>query len=163
MRAYRRTLERGQGLVEYALVLVLVAVVVIVILATTGQKVAEIFCDVVIRLGGEASDNIAACAAPRVAILGIGNGATVSGNITIEADVHDNKGVSDTNITSVEFIMDTTHHTENHFHYCLPGGDASCSLFDTHSLSNGSHTLRVIVTDQDNHTGETTVTFTVAN
>jgi pilus assembly protein Flp/PilA len=39
--------ERGQGLVEYALILVLVAVVVIVILALLGPAVGAMFSNVV--------------------------------------------------------------------------------------------------------------------
>ncbi|MDZ4770366.1 MAG: Flp family type IVb pilin [Chloroflexota bacterium] len=39
--------EEGQGLVEYALILVLVAVVVIVILALLGGAVGNIFSNVV--------------------------------------------------------------------------------------------------------------------
>ncbi len=39
--------ERGQGLVEYALILVLVAVVVIVILALVGPAVGNVFSTIV--------------------------------------------------------------------------------------------------------------------
>lgn len=39
--------ENGQGLVEYALILVLVSVVVIVILAILGPAIGEIFSEVV--------------------------------------------------------------------------------------------------------------------
>ena len=35
--------ERGQGLVEYALILVLIAIVVIAVLALMGPAVADIF------------------------------------------------------------------------------------------------------------------------
>lgn len=38
--------EEGQGLVEYALILVLVAVVVIAILTILGQQVGEVFSDI---------------------------------------------------------------------------------------------------------------------
>src|SRR5579862_8745845 len=41
-----RKAERGQGLVEYALILVLVAVVVIGVLSITGKSVASVFCTV---------------------------------------------------------------------------------------------------------------------
>ena len=37
----RRSSERGQGLVEYALILVLVATAIIIILSLTGKQVAE--------------------------------------------------------------------------------------------------------------------------
>jgi pilus assembly protein Flp/PilA len=39
--------EEGQGLVEYALILVLVAVVVIVILALVGPAIGNIFSNIV--------------------------------------------------------------------------------------------------------------------
>lgn len=39
--------EKGQGLVEYALILVLVAVVVIVILALLGPAIGEVFSNIV--------------------------------------------------------------------------------------------------------------------
>nr|PZN51119.1 MAG: pilus assembly protein [Chloroflexota bacterium] len=39
--------EEGQGLVEYALILVLVAVVVIVILALLGPVIGNVFSDIV--------------------------------------------------------------------------------------------------------------------
>jgi pilus assembly protein Flp/PilA len=39
--------ERGQGLVEYALILVLVAVVVIVILALLGPAIGNVFSNIV--------------------------------------------------------------------------------------------------------------------
>jgi len=42
--------ENGQGLVEYALILVLVAVVVIVILALLGPSIGNIFSNVVNHL-----------------------------------------------------------------------------------------------------------------
>jgi len=44
---YRPQNEEGQGLVEYALILVLVAVVVIVILAILGPAIANIFSNLV--------------------------------------------------------------------------------------------------------------------
>ena len=39
--------EQGQGLVEYALILVLVAVVVIVILALLGPVIGKVFSNIV--------------------------------------------------------------------------------------------------------------------
>ncbi len=44
--------EEGQGLVEYALILVLVAIVVIAILALLGPQIANIFSQVTSGLGG---------------------------------------------------------------------------------------------------------------
>jgi pilus assembly protein Flp/PilA len=42
--------EKGQGLVEYALILVLVAVVVIVILSLLGPAIGNVFSDVLSNL-----------------------------------------------------------------------------------------------------------------
>lgn len=42
--------ESGQGLVEYALILVLVAMVVIVILAILGPTIAQTFSNIIQRL-----------------------------------------------------------------------------------------------------------------
>ena len=39
--------EKGQGLVEYALILVLVSVVVIIILAILGPAIGDVFSDIV--------------------------------------------------------------------------------------------------------------------
>ena len=44
--------EKGQGLVEYALILVLVAVVVIAILALLGPQIANIFSRITSGLTG---------------------------------------------------------------------------------------------------------------
>ncbi len=44
--------ERGQGLVEYALILVLVAIVVIAILAILGPQIANIFSRITEGLSG---------------------------------------------------------------------------------------------------------------
>lgn len=43
--------EEGQGLVEYALILVLIAIVVIIILTTLGGVVSNVFSQIVSGLG----------------------------------------------------------------------------------------------------------------
>jgi pilus assembly protein Flp/PilA len=43
--------ESGQGMVEYALILVLVSIVVIVILLTMGNQIENVFSNVVAALG----------------------------------------------------------------------------------------------------------------
>ncbi len=161
MYSYQPASHRGQGLVEYALVLAFVAVVVIVVLAATGQRIQDIFCDVTIKLGAGASDNIAACAAPRVTISGIGNSAKVSGPIAVEAVVKDNKG--EESIKEVKFyINDILIKPEYIPRYCLGSGDDYCRPYDFSSLSKDtSHRLRVVATDKDGNTGETTVIFAV--
>jgi pilus assembly protein Flp/PilA len=44
--------EEGQGLVEYALILVLVAIVVIAVLMLVGPQIANIFSKITNGLGG---------------------------------------------------------------------------------------------------------------
>jgi pilus assembly protein Flp/PilA len=44
--------ERGQGMVEYALILVLIAIVVLVILGVAGQQVNNVFSNVSNGLAG---------------------------------------------------------------------------------------------------------------
>jgi len=44
--------EKGQGLVEYALILVLIAVVVIAILSVLGTQVSTVFSRISSALGG---------------------------------------------------------------------------------------------------------------
>lgn len=43
--------ERGQSMVEYALILVLIAVVVIVLLIVLGNQVQNVFCNISGALG----------------------------------------------------------------------------------------------------------------
>ena len=42
----QRPAEKGQGMVEYALILVLIAIVVIVILSTVGKRVNNVFSNI---------------------------------------------------------------------------------------------------------------------
>jgi len=46
-----RRQQSGQGMVEYALILVLVSIVVIVILLTMGNQILNVFSNVVAALG----------------------------------------------------------------------------------------------------------------
>jgi pilus assembly protein Flp/PilA len=46
-----RRQQSGQGMVEYALILVLVSIVVIVILLTMGNQILNVFSNVVVALG----------------------------------------------------------------------------------------------------------------
>lgn len=47
-----RSREKGQGLLEYALILVLVAIVVVVVVSLFGDTVSELFDDVNSALAG---------------------------------------------------------------------------------------------------------------
>jgi pilus assembly protein Flp/PilA len=50
-RGSTKGVQRGQGMVEYALILVLVSIVVIVILLTMGNQIQNVFSNVVAALG----------------------------------------------------------------------------------------------------------------
>ena len=50
-RAVNRDDEDGQGMVEYALILVLIAVVVIVVLTTVGKQAKNVFSNISTGLG----------------------------------------------------------------------------------------------------------------
>ena len=165
----RFKLAKGQGLVEYALILVLVAVVVIIILAVTGKQIAVTMCDVALNIGAKAPDSIEACRAPRVSIIGLAGGQSVGGAIAVEATVRNNPGPQTTNMEVKFYIDGSLISTENASKYCLGGGNSSCAApggtpYNTSGLTNGSHVFRVVATDSvSNLSGETSFTFIVAN
>ena len=72
--------QKGQGLVEYALILTLVAVVVIGVLITLGPIVGEVFSKVNRVLGGTSSGAITSVSAART---GGGNGNDVVVTLTV--------------------------------------------------------------------------------
>ena len=47
-RPIYRFVEHGQGLVEYALLLILVGVAVVIVLAATGTSISSIYCQVIV-------------------------------------------------------------------------------------------------------------------
>lgn len=157
--------QSGQGMVEYAFILVLVAVVVILGLTVFGEETKGVYCDIVDALDpdadpptceGEDEDSLT------ISCSGLSNGATVSGNITLEGNVTDNAGES--NVTDVKFYIDGgLRRTEAISRYCLAGGDSSCNSFNTGTLSNGPHTFRAVVTDADGNSASCEVTVTVSN
>ena len=69
--------EQGQGLVEYALILVLVAIVVIAVLLTLGPVVGEVYSEVAGALGYTPITNVSA------ARTGSGHGNDVVVSITV--------------------------------------------------------------------------------
>jgi len=48
---HRRGRQRGQGMIEYALILVLVSIVAVIILLTMGNQIQNVFSNVVAALG----------------------------------------------------------------------------------------------------------------
>lgn len=83
-----RPSEKGQGLVEYSLILVLVAVVVIVILALLGPSIGNVFSNVITNLGGEttASADSGAVAAPTATTAAAAPAPTATTPSIIEGD-----------------------------------------------------------------------------
>ena len=78
---FKKLDERGQGLVEYALILVLVAVVVIAILMVLGPAVGEVYCEVVNVLQPGECGAITSVTAVRD---GGGHGGTVQVTIIVD-------------------------------------------------------------------------------
>lgn len=93
------TNERGQGLVEYALILVLVAVVVVGILLTLGPAVGQVFSRINLVLGSINSGVTSA----KAARTGHGHGNDVEVTITVSATtpvtVSDSQNASPQTIT----------------------------------------------------------------
>lgn len=44
--------EKGQGLIEYALIILLVSIVVIIVLTTLGDQIQAVFTSITTTLGG---------------------------------------------------------------------------------------------------------------
>lgn len=166
MRIFKRPHEEGQGLVEYALVLVLVGIIVIIILATMGKSVGDIFCGVMYDLGGSVPNNAQVCVNPHVTFIGTIGTVHHGDKVNIEAKVQNNKGSTGTNISNVVFYINgTVVQTENNYKYCLGQGDTSCSDYTIpNSLPLGTNTLKAVATDNATppNTGEYSITFTVA-
>jgi hypothetical protein len=72
-------------------------------------------------------------------------------------------GNDDYATTKAEFYIDgqlvyTDSNREGHYHF-----NGAHNRFDTTLLANGSHTLKLVVYDDKNQSGEASVTVTVAN
>ena len=80
---FNRTTEKGQGLVEYALILVLVAIVVIGVLLTLGPQVGRVFSRVVTVLNLVDGGVISSASAART---GGGNGNDVVVTISVSTN-----------------------------------------------------------------------------
>ena len=153
---WHKAAPKGQGLVEYALILVLVAIVTIIVVALLGEQIQSVFCEALISLGPNAPD-VQACAAPHVQCTG---DTHATGPITLEAIVTDAQG--DSTITHVEFYIDgSLSRNEDSPRYCLGGGGATCNTYNVSSLGSGNHTVTAIAYDNDGNTGQCSVNITV--
>ncbi len=146
--------ERGQGLVEYALILMLVGIVVILVLILFGEALQKQYCQIVYSVNPEAE--IEMCETIEVAC----NYTTGSGWVNLEANVTDTAGVND--VKNVKFYNDGNYvRTEWFVPYCMgsnPSGGTSCNNYNT---SSGSHTIVAIATDDEGNTGQCEVTVNV--
>jgi hypothetical protein len=102
-------------------------------------------------------DNCATAPAT-IAVSGVTNGGTVTGNVAVGASVTNATGV-----TKVDFYVDNTlYSTDTASPYCMVGTTATCGNYDTTVLSNGSHSFKATAT----YAGGTitdTATVTVSN
>ena len=138
--------ERGQGLSEYALVLVLVGIVVIVGLAAFGTRVQKTYCEIVYSVAPGTK-------APMCEALEV-NCVKSGSPFRLEAQVQDHVG--EDNITKVIFYRnDTFRNEELHYHYCLDGGDSSCGAY---TGPWGEQTFKAIAYDADGNAGSCEVT-----
>jgi pilus assembly protein Flp/PilA len=161
--------QSGQGIVEYALILVLVSIVVILGLTVFGEQTRDTYCDIVYSLDSSASPPGCADTGQEddedslvISCSGLNNGATVNGNVTLEGVVTDNAGAN--NVTNVRFYIDGgLYRTEAQARYCLGSGDSSCGPYNTNALSNGNHTFRAIAADADGNSASCEVTVNVQN
>lgn len=99
-----------------------------------------------------------------VKLSGVTEGQQLSGAVVIQA-IQQNIDVS--NVNKVDFYLDgALIHTENVTEYCLAGdggAGTSCYAFNTAQWTDGTHTLRAVMTYNTSYTTETSVNFSVKN
>ena len=150
-------MEIGQGLVEYALILVLVAIVALAITSLLGKQIEEVFCQITLQLDPDSTTN--ACVSPIVKCL---VESTDTGEIVLQAVVSDPDGTGDIEetIDNVVFYEDGDYvRTEYWYEYCLGSGN-DCTDYP-YSTSSGKHTYTAVATDKDDNTGQCSVTVTI--
>ncbi len=123
--------EKGQGLVEYALILVLVAIVVIAILLVVGPAVSNVFCEVSNKLQKGSCSVGSGDIISANTTYSAGSGPLATPSITINVTV-------ESNVTSVKLSGDATSGN-------TPCNSGSCVIsVENSSLSSpGSGTVTV--------------------
>lgn len=158
--------EEGQGLVEYAFILLLVAIVVVSAVTLFGVTVKNQYCRIAYGLS-PLGDISTACTEPIVSPTLIAQGP---GYINLEAEVYDpdgNPGDPYAAISKVEFYIDDSSgspvRTEHHYRYCLGGNQSGqpCNNHNIGGLSPGAHTVIILAYDTDGNIGTTRHSFTV--
>jgi Flp pilus assembly pilin Flp len=148
--------ERGQSLVEYALVLILVAVVVIVIAAIFGDSVRKTYCQVLYTIAPESDAPGCEGLTVTCATLDIGSGyANIQANVS-SFDLE----INDDTIDVDWYVDDGFVRTEIADPYCL-GSNTTGQPCRDHSLSPGDHTITAIARHTEGETGQCTIDITV--
>ncbi len=93
------------------------------------------------------------CGGATVTILSPADGATVSGQVEISADVD-----SDTTVLQVEFYVDNQSVGVD-----TDGTDGWSVLWDSNGVADGAHTIEVEAIDQLGGTGSAGISITTAN
>lgn len=138
--------ERGQGLVEYALILMLVGIVVIIALALFGDAVRGQYCEIVYSVDPNA--DVGVCNTVDVDCI-----VTSSNPFQMRAQV--NGGVA---VERVSFYVDGKLVNEEYQGwYCLGAGDGPCQDY----TNSGSHTFTAIAHTEDGETGQCSIKATV--
>jgi Flp pilus assembly pilin Flp len=139
--------EAGQGLVEYALLLILVGMVVILALAVFGDRVQKLYCKSVWSI----DPNIDA---PYCQIMETTCQIQTSQPFRLEAVVTDRAG--DDNVTKVEFYVDDhLYNTERDYRFCLESGNGSLCQIYTGPI--GPHEFTAVAYDADGNTASCSV------
>jgi pilus assembly protein Flp/PilA len=86
--------EKGQGLVEYALLLILVAIVVMGILTILGPQVGDVFSRVIVALSPPSADN------PLTGVTAVRTGHGHGNDVVVTATVSENTTVTVTDSQS---------------------------------------------------------------
>jgi pilus assembly protein Flp/PilA len=160
-----RDKRKGQGLVEYALILVLVSIVVIAILTLFGDAVANSYCSVIYALN-QGQNPPKVCHSP---MLTCSVQQASANNFSLEAKVIDPDASPTGGVAgnyngeiSIQFYVNDQPRlrgassdlaAEITYHYCFPGGNsADCDDVTTGQVVRGD-VVKAIATDKDGHTG----------
>ena len=144
------SLERGQGLVEYALILMLAAIVVMVVLGLFGERIRNFYCEAVLSIAPDID-------APACNQLSVSCNVTSSSPLRMEAAVTDNQGPND--VKTVKWYVDgILYNTEYYYKYCLQSGDGPCSPY---TGKKGNLTISAVALDAEGHTGQCKKNVTV--
>ena len=156
--------EKGQGLVEYSLILLMVAIATVVALAFFGQSLSDTYCSIMTGLA-PLTDPPENCGVSVVKPKVIAQGPTY---LNLEADINDPDADPDDpygRIQRVEFYIDTMGgspvQTEFHHKYCLSGnpGGYPCQNYNTSGLPPGEHLVTIQVYLIDGSIGTATYKY----